>query len=118
MVLVRERLRDVGVFAALGLDRRRLAAIFLAYGASLGLVGTTLGAALGSGLSWVLDRFELVRFDAEVAEIYFVSAVPFAVEAADLLAVTGFSLLFTLVSCLLPALRVGRVRAAEALRYE
>jgi ABC-type lipoprotein release transport system permease subunit len=65
-----------------------------------------------------LDRFELVRFDAEVAAIYFLSAVPFEVRARDLLAVTGFSLAFTLMSCLLPALRVGRVRAAEALRYE
>jgi lipoprotein-releasing system permease protein len=118
MVLVRERLRDVGVLAALGLGRRRLAAVFLAYGASLGLVGTLLGIGLGSGLSWVLDRFELVRFDAEVAAIYFVDAVPFRVEGGDLLAVGGFSLLFTLASCLLPALRVGRVSAAEALRYE
>jgi ABC-type lipoprotein release transport system permease subunit len=53
-----------------------------------------------------------------VAAIYFVDAVPFRVEGGDLLAVGGFSLLFTLASCLLPALRVGRVSAAEALRYE
>ena len=118
MVLVRERLRDVGVLAALGMSRRRLAMAFLAYGGSLGLVGTLLGVALGSGLSWVLDAFEVIRFDPEVAEIYFLDAVPFRTQVDDLLAIAGFSLLFTLLSCLLPAIRVGRVRAAEALRYE
>jgi lipoprotein-releasing system permease protein len=118
MVLVRERLRDVGVLSALGLSRRRLATVFVVYGGVLGLVGTFLGVGLGSLVSWVFDRFELIRFDPEVAAIYFVSAVPFHVEARDLLAVVGFSILFTLLSCLLPTLRVMRVSSAEALRYE
>ncbi|HEV8628910.1 MAG TPA: FtsX-like permease family protein [Thermoanaerobaculia bacterium] len=118
MVLVRERLRDVGVLAALGLSRRRLAAVFIAYGGALGLVGTLIGVGLGSTVAWLFGRFQLIRFDPEVAAIYFVSAVPFRVEASDLLAVTAFSVLFTLLSCLLPTLRVVRVKSADALRYE
>ena len=118
MVLVRERLRDVGVLSALGLSRGKLAAVFIAYGGALGLVGTLLGIGLGSAVAWTFDRFELIRFDAEVAAIYFVSAVPFRVEALDLLAIAAFSLLFTLLSCALPARRVVRVTSADALRYE
>ena len=118
MVLVRERLRDVGVLGALGLSRLELASVFVAYGGALGLVGTLLGIGLGSAVSWIFDRFELIRFDPEVAAIYFVSAVPFRVEAADLLAVAAFSVLFTLLSCTLPTRRVVRVSAADALRYE
>jgi lipoprotein-releasing system permease protein len=118
MVLVRERLRDVGVLAALGMSRRRLAMVFLAYGGSLGLVGTLLGVGLGTGLAWTLDAFELIRFDPEVAEIYFLSSVPFRSKPEDLVAIASFSLAFTLLSCLLPALRVVRVRASDALRYE
>ncbi len=118
MVLVRERLRDVGVLAALGLSRRRLATVFVAYGGALGLVGTLIGIGLGSGVSWLFGHFQLIRFDPEVAAIYFVSAVPFRVEVGDLLAVTAFSVLFTLASCLLPTLRVVRVTSADALRYE
>jgi lipoprotein-releasing system permease protein len=118
MVLVRERLRDIGVLGALGLSQRRLASVFVAYGGALGLVGTLLGVGLGSAVSWLLGHFHLIRFDPEVAAIYFVSAVPFRVELGDLLAVTGFSVLFTLLSCLLPTLRVVRVKSADALRYE
>src|SRR6185503_16532327 len=118
MVLVRERLRDVGVLAALGLSRRKLAAVFVAYGGALGLVGTLLGIGLGSAVAWLCDRFELIRFDPEVAAIYFISAVPFHVQASDVLAITGFSVVFTLLSCLLPTVRVVRVTSADALRYE
>ena len=118
MVLVRERMRDVGVLAALGLSRRRLAAVFVAYGGALGLLGTLLGIGLGSAISWACDHFELIRFDPEVAAIYFISAVPFRVEPRDLLAVTAFSVAFTLLSCTLPTLRVVRVSSADALRYE
>ena len=106
------------MLAALGLSRRKLAAVFVAYGGALGLVGTLLGIGLGSAVAWLCDRFELIRFDPEVAAIYFVSAVPFHVQASDLLAITGFSVVFTLLSCLLPTVRVVRVSSADALRYE
>lgn len=118
MVLVRERMREVGVLSALGLEGRRMAAVFVAYGGALGLVGTAVGVALGTGISWVLTTFELVRFDPEVAAIYFVTSIPFRVQGSDLVAVVLFALGVTLLSCLLPAWRVVRVRPSEALRYE
>jgi lipoprotein-releasing system permease protein len=118
MVLVRERLREVGVLSALGLEGWRLGGVFLLYGGSLGLAGTLLGVALGGGISWVLSTFEVIRFDPEVAAIYFISSVPFRVQVTDVTAVVLFALAVTLASCLYPAWRVVRVRAAHALRYE
>ncbi len=118
VVLVRERMREVGVLAALGMPPRHLQAAFLLYGGALSLAGALGGAALGSTVAWLLTRFELVRFDPEVAAIYFLSSVPFRVEGADLAAVVGFTLGVTLVACWLPARRAARVRPASALRYE
>lgn len=118
VVLVRERMRDIGVLVALGLKPRTLALIFLLYGGALGLVGTLLGVAVGAGTAWFLTTFEVIRFDAEVAAIYFISSVPFRVEAADVAAVMGFALLVTLGACIAPALRATRVEPANALRYE
>ena len=39
VVLVRERLRDIGVLAALGLSPEQLRGVFLLYGGALGLAG-------------------------------------------------------------------------------
>lgn len=118
VVLVRERMRDIGALAAMGLDPRRLRRTFLLYGAVLGAVGTAVGVALGTGLSWLLDHFELIRFNAEVAAIYFIRSVPFEVEARDVLAVVGFSLGVNLLACLVPSRWAASVEPADALRYE
>ncbi|HVF62316.1 MAG TPA: ABC transporter permease [Thermoanaerobaculia bacterium] len=118
VVLVRERMRDLGVLAALGLPPASLRSVFLAYGGVLGAVGTLLGVAAGAGASWVLTRFELIRFDAEVAAIYFIRSVPFRVRPVDLAAIVAFALAVTLVACLAPAWRAARVDPSAALRYE
>ena len=118
VVLVRERMRDIGVLSALGLEPRHVQGIFMLFGGALGLSGTALGVGLGALISFILTRFELIRFGPEVAAIYFLSSVPFRVELSDVLAVVGFTLTVMLLACWLPSRRAGRVRPATALRYE
>ena len=118
VVLVRERMRDVGVLAALGLGPAQLRTVFLLYGGGLGTAGALGGLALGALVAWVLTEFELIRFDPEMAAIYFISSVPFRVRLTDVAAVLGFTVLVTLISCLLPAQRAASVLPARALRYE
>jgi lipoprotein-releasing system permease protein len=118
VVLVRERLRDIGVLGALGLNPKTMRRIFLLYGTALGTVGTLLGVAIGSAAAWTLTTFHLIRFDADVAAIYFISSVPFHVVPRDLLAVVGFALVVTFLACLVPAWRAARIDPSSALRYE
>lgn len=118
VILVRERSSDIGVLAALGLEPRILWWTFVGYGLALGAVGTALGLAVGAGASWVITEFELIRFDPEVAEIYFIASVPFEVELGDLAMVTTFSLVVTFLACALPAWRASRLGPTDALRSE
>lgn len=118
VVLVRERMRDIGALAAMGLDPRRLRRTFLLYGSVLGAMGTLVGVGLGAGLSWVMDRFEVIRFNADVAAIYFIRSVPFRVEAADVMAVVAFSVGVNFLACWLPSRWAASVEPSDALRYE
>jgi lipoprotein-releasing system permease protein len=118
VVLVRERRRDIGVLAALGLPPVRLRLTFLLYGAALGAVGIALGVGVGWLACWVLDTFRLIRFGPEVAAIYFIDAVPFRVDPLDVLAVVGFGIVVTVLACWLPSRRAVRLEPSAALRYE
>lgn len=118
VVLVRERMRDIGVLATLGVPPAGLRRIFLLYGGLLGATGTLLGVTVGCLASWTITEFELIRFDPEVAAIYFLSAVKFRVEPLDVAAVVAFTLGITLAACAIPAWFAARVDPSSALRYE
>jgi lipoprotein-releasing system permease protein len=118
VVLVRERMRDVGVLTAMGLSPAAVRTLFVAYGGVLGGAGTLLGVGIGALASWLLDTFRLIRFGPDVAAIYFLSSVPFEVTARDLAAVLLFAVTVNLVACLAPAWRAARLEPATALRYE
>ncbi len=118
VVLVRERMRDLGALAALGLPPSQLRRTFLLFAAALGLTGTLIGVAIGTGACWILTTFRLIRFEPEIAAIYFIDYVPFRVVPRDLLLIVGFALLVTLVASWVPAWRAGRLDPSAALRYE
>jgi lipoprotein-releasing system permease protein len=118
VVLVRERMRDIGVLAALGLGPKSLRNLFLIYGGGLAVLGLSAGVALGWAVSWALTRFELIRFEEDLAAIYFISSISFRVRFLDVLAVVLFTVIVTGLACWLPARRGAQVRPAVALRYE
>jgi len=117
VVLVRERLRQLGVLAAMGVAPASLRGVFLIYGGALGLFGVALGLAIGSLAAWVLDEFELIRLSSDLASIYFLSSVPFRLRLLDLGAIGLFSLVVIVLACVLPARRATRLDPAAALRY-
>ncbi len=118
VVLVREKLPEIGVLSSIGMTVARLRRVFLLTGMGLGLAGTVLGVLLGSLVSWVLTEFELIRFDPEVAEVYFISHVPFRVEPRDVLAVVAFTLAVTWLTSWAGTRGLRRLAPVDALRRE
>ena len=104
--------------AALGLSPRGLRRVFLAYSVALGAVGTAAGAGFGVAICWVLTTFRLIRFEPDIAAIYFIDFVPFRVVPRDLLAVIAFALVVNGLASWIPAWRAGRLDPSAALRYE
>lgn len=115
---VQEKKRDIGVLSAIGAPGRLVSGIFLRLGVLLGGTGVAVGLAAGAAVCAILTRFRLVRFPPDVAEIYFVSSVPFIVKLRDVAMIALFSAAVIALAAWFPARRAARVEIADALRYE
>ncbi len=118
VMTVQEKKRDIGILTALGAEPQFFPRVFLFLGGLLGGAGVVLGAAFGALVCWLMTAFRLLSFPPGVAEIYFVSYIPFLVRPLDLAAIVAFAGAVILAASWVPARRAGRVNIAEALRYE
>ena len=118
IMTVHEKRKEIGILTSMGAERRTVERVFLWYGSLVGFAGTATGVILGVAVCWILTRFKLVSFPPEIAEVYFVSSIPFITRARDLIVIAGFSLLVSFLATLIPSARAARLDPAEALRHE
>jgi len=115
ILLVMEKHRDIAILKTMGANARSVTAIFMMQGLIIGVIGTTVGAAAGYGLSWVLDRYKLIRVPVDV---YQVSHVPFHVDPINFLMVIVAAVAVCFVATIYPSRQAARLDPAQALRYE
>ena len=122
-MIVVEKTRDIGILKALGASSRGIMSIFLLYGLTLGIVGSSAGVALGltfihfidkieKGISWVIGH---KVFDET---IYYFHTVPTKVNVGTVLWVAFGAVAIAVIASILPARRAAALHPVQALRYE
>lgn len=115
VLLVTDKVKDIGILSAMGAQPSGIAVLFLIQGLVIGAIGTVAGLVLGAGLSWWFDAKQIIELDPEV---YFLTHVRFVVAPLDLVRAGFVAMGTALVATLYPALRAARQKPVEALRYE
>ena len=123
IMLVKDKGRDIAILRTMGATRGMVLRIFLLSGASIGIVGTLLGFALGVLFA---DNIETIRqwlqgltgTELFSAEIYFLSQLPAIIEPGEVAAVVIMALALSLLATVYPSWRAARLDPVEALRYE
>ncbi len=115
ILLVMEKTRDIAILKTMGASTASIRRIFVFQGLIIGLVGTTFGAALGTSLIYVLDRYKLIRIELEV---YQISHVPFVLQPLDFVVVVVTAVLICFVATIYPSRQAAKLDPAQALRYQ
>jgi lipoprotein-releasing system permease protein len=115
ILLVMEKHRDVAILKTMGASARSITAIFMVQGLLIGLVGTSVGGALGFALSYIFDRYQLIRMPIDV---YQVSHLPFTVLPRDFALVIAVAVVICFFATIHPSRQAARLDPAQALRYE
>ena len=115
ILMVNDKIKEIGTLTAMGARPFGIAAIFVAQGVVIGLVGTMFGLALGVVASSWLDRYRLIPLNPDV---YYLDHVPFATRPGDLSFVGTLALVVSLLATIYPAWRAARQDPVEAIRHE
>jgi lipoprotein-releasing system permease protein len=123
VMIVKEKQTDIAILRTLGAGPLNILTTFAIQGVMIGLVGTLLGAGLGTLLSHNLES--LVAWLERTlgthfldASVYYMSDLPAYVEGMDVVRVCTVAFLLCAIATIYPAWRASRTAPAEALRHE
>jgi lipoprotein-releasing system permease protein len=122
IMLVKDKAHDIAILRTMGATRGAIMRVFLITGASIGVLGTLAGFALGlliaaniqslqNFLSWALNR---QIWDPTMR---FLSEIPAQINPAEVVAVLVMAMILSLLATLYPSWRAARLDPVEALRY-
>jgi lipoprotein-releasing system permease protein len=113
LMMVLEKVREIGVLRAMGATRGGIARIFLRKGLTIALAGTFLGNVVGFAACAAQEHW---RFFALPSDIYFMSTVPILMLPWHFALVSAVSVALCLLCALLPARLASRLSPVDALR--
>ena len=115
IMVVMEKIKDIGILKAIGATNNSIRAIFTLQGFIVGAVGTALGVAGGLGLGYLLEKYQFIKLPRD---IYYIDRFPVDIQYADVAAIVVAALAISLLACLYPAWQASRLNPVDALRYE
>ncbi|MDH3628481.1 MAG: ABC transporter permease [Acidobacteriota bacterium] len=115
ILMVNDKIRDIGTLTALGARPTGVAAVFVLQGLVIGILGTISGLILGTAISYWLHAGEVIQLNPDV---YYLSFVPFQTRPIDLVWIGVAALAVSLLATIYPASKAARLRPVEALRHD
>lgn len=123
IMLVKDKTADIAILRTIGASRGNMLKIFILTGASIGIIGTILGAVLGVAFASNIERIRqwlegLTGTELFADEIYFLSQLPAVIDWQEITAVVVMAFMLSILATLYPAWRAAHLDPVQALRYE
>lgn len=113
-MLVREKIKDIGIMRSMGFSRKSIMKIFLIQGMLLGIAGIIIGTVIALCFLWYIKNYTL----AFITSIYYLTKIPVEISIKEIGVIIGANIGIIFVSSVFPAYRAARMETVEALRHE
>jgi lipoprotein-releasing system permease protein len=123
ITFVVQKTREIGMLKALGASNLQISGIFLGQSAIIGVIGVAAGFGLGMLALAYRNQFlhfmnKLTGFELFPASVYGFGELPAIIMPRDVAIICVSSFFICIIGGVLPAIRAGRLKPVEALRYE
>ena len=113
-MIVREKIKDIGIMRSMGFSRKSIMKIFLIQGMLLGIAGIIIGTVIALCFLWYIKNYTL----AFITSIYYLTKIPVEISIKEIGVIIGANIGIIFVSSVFPAYRAARMETVEALRHE
>lgn len=123
VMIVTDKRGDIAILRTAGASPLGVMAIFIVQGTLIALIGTTIGALLGVGLSLTITDIVaalegLLGIQFLNSDVYPVDYLPADLRFSDVIIVCATAFAMSILATLYPAWRASRIQPADALRHE
>ncbi len=113
-MLVREKIKDIGIMRAMGFPKKTIMRIFLFEGMALGGIGIVIGTVLSLSILWYVENFSI----SGITNIYYLTKIPVELSLKEIITIIFVNIIIIFLSSVFPAYRAGKMETMEALRHE
>ncbi len=114
LMMVLERIRDIGILKTMGATTRQIRSIFLAEGLIVGVVGIVIGILIAMAFSWVQATYGIIPLDQEN---YYMSTAPVEPHLVDYLWVSGVSIALCAAASWLPSNVAANIDPLDVIHF-
>ena len=121
VMTVKSKEREIGILKTIGANNTQLVMIFFFQGLMVSMVGLIFGLIFGLLITFNLNNFIYLLesiLQRNLLEAYFINYFPYFIDYSQIFFICFLSFIFTVISSLLPALRVMKLNPIEILRHE
>lgn len=114
LMMVLERVRDIGILKTMGATQVQIRRIFLAEGMIVGVVGLVIGISIAMLFSWVQGTYGIIPLDQEN---YYMSKAPVEPKMIDYIWVSGVTMLLCMAASWLPSNVAARINPLNVIQF-
>ncbi len=119
IMIVKERTREIGMMAALGLESKNILQLFIIEGSIMGIIGSLVGAILGSVVNGYLatNGIDLSSALAGFSSEHMINSVIYTSSSTgNTVFAFALGVIIVTLACIVPARRAAKLEPTEAMR--